>query len=80
MTQGQHEGDSGPLTDGTFDEEVGTDSSQETVGVSDAEADAARAGADVDMSGLGGGDAQRDTAGVPVGEADADEDARRAGA
>ena len=44
------------------------------VGASDADADAARTGADVDLD-----DATRDSDGVPVGRADADEDARRGG-
>jgi len=46
-----------------------------TVGRSDADADAARSGADTDLS-----DATRDSDGVPVGSDDADEDARRSGA
>ena len=46
-----------------------------TVGASDAEADAARSGADADLT-----DAQRDSDGVPVGEADLEEDNRRSGA
>jgi hypothetical protein len=46
-----------------------------TVGSSDADADAARSGADVDQRG-----AARDSDGVPVGDADADEDARQSGA
>jgi hypothetical protein len=45
------------------------------VGASDAEADAARSGADADLTG-----AQRDSDGVPVGREDAAEDARRSGA
>lgn len=51
------------------------DSTQPTVGESDAAADAARAGADVDLSG-----AARDDDGVPVGRDDADADAIRSGA
>lgn len=43
------------------------------VGASDAAADAARGGADVDLDG-----ATRDSDGVPVGSDDADADARRA--
>jgi hypothetical protein len=46
-----------------------------TVGASDADADAARSGADADLH-----DAQRDSDGVPVGKADAEEDARQSGA
>jgi hypothetical protein len=45
------------------------------VGASDADADAARSGADADLT-----DAQRDSDGVPVGREDAAEDARRSGA
>jgi hypothetical protein len=45
------------------------------VGASDAEADAARSGADADLTG-----AARDSDGVPVGEADLEEDKRRSGA
>jgi hypothetical protein len=51
------------------------DESGPTVGASDADADAARSGADVDLGG-----ATRDSDGVPVGRADAEEDARRTGA
>jgi hypothetical protein len=43
-----------------------------TVGASDADADAARGGADIDLEG-----ATRDSDGVPVGQADAEADARR---
>jgi hypothetical protein len=57
------------------DDENDTPDSGPTVGRSDAEADAARSGADVDLSG-----ASRDTDGVPVGEDDADEDAVQSGA
>jgi hypothetical protein len=46
-----------------------------TVGESDAEADAARSGADADLTG-----ADRDSDGVPVGDADLEEDKRRSGA
>jgi hypothetical protein len=46
-----------------------------TVGSSDADADAARSGADVDLD-----DATRDSDGALVGDADADADARRSGA
>ncbi|MBA2444353.1 MAG: hypothetical protein H0V49_03360 [Nocardioidaceae bacterium] len=73
-----HDEDDRAVSGEVFDEEVGTEGYQETVGQSDAVADAARAGADVE--GLGGDDVQRDTDGTPVGAADADEDARRAGA
>jgi hypothetical protein len=45
----------------------------EFVGASDADADAARAGQDVDLT-----DATRDSDGVPVGPADAEADRRRA--
>jgi hypothetical protein len=45
------------------------------VGAADADADAARSGADVDLD-----DPQRDSDGVPVGGADADADAARSGA
>ena len=45
----------------------------EVVGADDAAADAARAGADVDLSG-----ADRDSDGTPVGAADAEADRRRA--
>lgn len=48
---------------------------RETVGASDADADAQRAGAPVDLT-----RAHRDWDGVPVGRADAEEDTRRAGA
>jgi hypothetical protein len=47
----------------------------ETVGASDAQADAARSGADVDLD-----EARRDTEDVPVGSADAQADAARTGA
>ncbi len=57
------------------DDENDTPDSGTTVGRSDAEADAARSGADVDLSG-----ASRDSDGVPVGEDDADEDAFQSGA
>jgi hypothetical protein len=46
-----------------------------TVGASDAEADAARSGADADLS-----DTTRDSDGVPVGEDDVEADKRRSGA
>ncbi|MFF0721652.1 hypothetical protein [Verrucosispora sp. NA02020] len=45
----------------------------EVVGADDAAADAARAGADIDLTG-----AQRDTDPTPVGAADAEADRRRA--
>jgi hypothetical protein len=48
-----------------------------TVGASDAEADAARSGAD---TGLTTDTTTRDTDGVPVGSADAEADARASGA
>ena len=63
---------SGRLTDNDEEE---TTRQGETVGRSDADADAARSGADVDLDG-----AERDSDGVPVGSADADEDARQSGA
>lgn len=47
----------------------------ETVGASDATADAVRSGADVDVP----ADARTDTDPVPVGDDDADADARRSG-
>jgi hypothetical protein len=46
---------------------------RELVGTADAEADAARSGADVDLT-----DAQRDSDGVPVGQADVQADIDRA--
>jgi hypothetical protein len=46
---------------------------RELVGSADAEADAARSGADVDLD-----DAQRDSDGVPVGQADVQADIDRA--
>lgn len=48
-------------------------SERETVGASDADADAIRAGAEGDLRG-----ADRDSDGVPVGRADAEADAERA--
>ena len=51
------------------------DAPGETVGASDAAADAARSGADVDLP----ADVRTDTDPVPVGEDDADADARRSG-
>jgi hypothetical protein len=54
-------------------EDDAAESSRETVGADDAKADAARAGADVDLR-----DAHRDSDGVPVGRADAEADAARA--
>jgi hypothetical protein len=57
------------------DDENRTPDSGPTVGRADAEADAARSGADADLA---GGD--RDTDGVPVGDADVDEDIRQSGA
>jgi hypothetical protein len=47
------------------------------VGASDADVDAARSGADVDVDPTS---AERDSDGVPVGEADLEEDKRRSGA
>lgn len=70
-------GTSGPVAAAAA-ADLGTDedaNSRETVGASDAEADAARSGADTDLS-----DANRDTDGVPVGEADVEADAERGGA
>jgi hypothetical protein len=46
-----------------------------TVGASDADADAARSGADVDVT-----NANRDSDGAAVGDADRDADAERSGA
>lgn len=46
-----------------------------TVGADDAEADAARSGADADLSG-----ATRDSDGVPVGDDDVEADKRKSGA
>jgi hypothetical protein len=54
---------------------VGDVATGPTVGASDADADAAASGADVDLHG-----AARDTDGVPVGAADAEEDRRASGA
>jgi hypothetical protein len=48
-----------------------------TVGAADAEADAARSGADTDLT---TGTTARDSDGVPVGSADAEADARASGA
>jgi hypothetical protein len=48
-----------------------TESDRELVGASDADADAARSGADVDLEG-----AERDSDGVPVGRADLEADKR----
>ena len=52
-------------------EGAGPDPAGPTVGASDADADAARSGADVDLA-----DATRDSDGVPVGEADLEADKR----
>ncbi|MDT5036731.1 MAG: hypothetical protein QOE03_1916 [Micromonosporaceae bacterium] len=60
----------GSATEGAVTEDGG-----ETVGASDAEADAIRAGGQGDLS-----DATRDSDGVPVGSADADADVERSGA
>lgn len=48
------------------------DSGRELVGASDAEADAARSGGDVELT-----DAERDSDGVPVGEDDVEADIER---
>jgi len=48
------------------------DSEREVVGASDADADAARSGRDVDFTG-----AERDSDGVPVGEDDVEADVER---
>ncbi|PWU43537.1 hypothetical protein DLJ46_30910 [Micromonospora globispora] len=58
----------GELTVDTGEREGGP-----VVGADDARADAARAGADTDLT-----DATRDSDGTPVGDADADADADRA--
>jgi hypothetical protein len=55
--------------------EGAVDQSGPTVGASDADADAARSGGDVDL-----GDATRDSDGALVGEADREEDERASGA
>jgi hypothetical protein len=57
------------------EDENATEDTGPTVGASDAEADAARSGADADLT-----EATRDDDGVPVGEADLEEDKRRSGA
>jgi hypothetical protein len=57
------------------DQETETNETGPAVGASDAEADAARSGADADLT-----DATRDSDGVPVGEADLEEDKRQSGA
>jgi hypothetical protein len=67
-----------PLAAGAAADSVDDDrtpASGATVGSADAEADAARSGADTDLD-----DANRDSDGVPVGLDDADEDARQSGA
>jgi hypothetical protein len=58
------------LVDDDADERTGT-----PVGAADAEADAARSGADADQA-----HGARDTDGVPVGEADLEADKRASGA
>ncbi|PZG07308.1 hypothetical protein C1I95_31190 [Micromonospora craterilacus] len=58
---------------GKLIEDDGEPAGGEVVGADDAAADAARAGADVDLTG-----AQRDTDPTPVGAADAEADRRRA--
>ncbi|MGN9766892.1 hypothetical protein ACTMS2_17250 [Micromonospora sp. SD12] len=57
----------------TEDDSDGATSGGEIVGADDVAADAARAGADVDLSG-----ASRDSDGVPTGAADAEADRDRA--
>jgi hypothetical protein len=57
------------------DQEDAENQSGPTVGASDAEADAARSGADADLTRT-----TRDSDGVPVGEADLEEDKRQSGA
>ncbi len=57
------------------EEETDPNQSGPTVGASDAEADAARSGADADLTG-----AARDSDGVPVGQDDAEADKRASGA
>ena len=57
------------LADQEVDE---NDSDRELVGASDADADAARSGSDVDLTG-----AERDSDGVPVGEDDVQADIDR---
>jgi hypothetical protein len=67
-----------PLAAAAAADLVETDDQQDsgpTVGAADAEADAARSGADVDLT-----DANRDSDGTPVGTADRDADAERSGA
>jgi hypothetical protein len=67
-----------PLAAAAAADLVGTDDQPDsgpTVGASDADADAARSGADVDLA-----DATRDSDGTPVGEADREADADRSGA
>jgi hypothetical protein len=54
------------------EQDQATEESGETVGASDARADAARTGSDVDL-----GHATRDSDGIPVGRADLEEDIRR---
>lgn len=64
-----------PFAAGLVDDEQDTRETGPTVGSSDADADAAASGADVDLRG-----ASRDSDGVPVGEADAEADKRGSGA
>ncbi|MCI4065919.1 hypothetical protein MRQ36_26560 [Micromonospora sp. R77] len=59
---------------GDLTEETGPDSDRPVVGADDARADAARAGADTDLT-----DATRDSDGTPVGADDAEADRIRAG-
>jgi len=59
---------------GWLADDAAAESAGETVGASDAEADAIRAGADDDLS-----ETSRDSDGVPVGEADVAADIERAG-
>jgi len=64
-----------PLAAAAAAETIETDGQPDsgpTVGASDADADAARSGGDVDLA-----DATRDSDGTPVGEADRDADAQR---
>lgn len=63
------------MSEDTAGRGTGPDSG-ETVGASDAAADAVRSGADVELP----DDAQTDSDGVPVGQDDVEADARRSGA
>lgn len=67
-----------PLAGALIEEESEADETGKTgptVGTSDAEADAARSGADPDLTG-----AARDSDGVPVGRSDLEADKRASGA